>query len=159
MKKCNKALLLQELIEKFDLQQWEYEPLLFAETIIPVYDVDRNFREYKSQSSGNISVTGINLYTAFTVPKDEQWQIDSLVMQIVSGTWEWDKILIRRARSSSIDYPIVVETTAISSGYKQYRFNPPLIADSQDTLLWFCSSYTATGDGRMLIDGYIQKIR
>jgi len=152
VKKCNKALLLQELIEKFDLQQWEYEPLLFAETIIPVYDIHTHLERWTGKSE-SITITGNGIKNIHTCPKDERWHIRRWGLFQVGGDFTWDDLQVDR---NGVSVPIRhFDTGQTFTIYEPYQ---DLILEANH-ILQVEIAYTAEGDLYSFLDVKVEKIR
>jgi len=147
--------MLQELIEKFDLQQWEYEPLLFAETIVPVYDVRNHLEKWVSKTETK-TITGLGSFLFYTVPKDEIWNIRTMAMQKIGGDFGWQYVMIDRG---PFEVPMIVEDTAITSMYTTYRLEQDLILQPNDGVKISITEHATDGDLKLLLDLKIEKIR
>ena len=154
-KEITKAIILQELQDKFKLRDFDPAKFLFDETVVPVYDIGYHVKEHKSEYS-EVSITSASAFLFFTVPDNERWSLsryDVVFMGVggytVTGVYLWRKtneyVYLDMKAGQSSSYHIDLAKEAV--------LNPG------NTLKILVDSYTSTQNMRLYIDYVREEIR
>ena len=73
-KEITKAILLQELKDKFELRDFEAARFLFDETVVPTYDIGEHVKLWESARS-RIAIAANGSTHFFRVEMDERWSV------------------------------------------------------------------------------------
>ena len=75
-KEITKAIILQEIQDKFGLREFEPANFLFDEKVVPIYNVGQHLITAATQTKA-ISITSASGFLFYTVPQNEKWSLRS----------------------------------------------------------------------------------
>jgi len=154
-KEITKAIILQDIQNKFALREFDPAPFLFDETVVPVYDITRHLTKLDNRNN-TVSVTSATSFEFFQVPDNERWSLHRYLVIFMTGTYTVAGLLIGRPTSS--DYMYLDLTAAQSVSYLN-DLPKDAILDPGDRLYINVDGYTATGDLRLIIELTVETIR
>ena len=158
-KEITKAVILQEIEDKFKLREYMPEKFLFGETVIPVYDLSDHLKH--SQAAYIVrSVTGTGALLFTTVPANQRWLLNGYnVVFMGAGAYTVAGVFVTRRIRDPIGATTYLDLTAAQSvSYANFLANP-LILDHGDQLSVNVDGYTSTQDLRLYIDYMKEEIR
>ena len=153
-KEITKAIILQELQDKFRLREFEPSKFLFSEIVVPTYDLSDHLSHWELMSQ-TVSITSATYFTFFTVPEDEQWTLRAY--QVVYGmTGAIKGTGLHLARKVSNIYLDLKKGQEVS-----YLVNlpVPVVLEHGDILRYMIDTYVSTQDLIIRIDVRKEEIR
>lgn len=144
---------MQELVEKFELQQYEKSPFLFGETIIPTYDIGKHLEKWVAKDSGQ-SITGVGYYVFYTVPNSERWHIRNITVAGASGSHTFSTIVYQQAGGYWMNLYHTADSVHVILNLSQ-----DLVIEPQSILQIYFDGYTSTSTCHMYLNTKVEKIR
>jgi len=85
--KVNNALIISNLMKRYNLSNTAYSPLIFGDQITPVTMVDEIIKKLKN-GVNSVTATGstYHQYDMFTIPDSEVWTLLGFEVALSSGT-------------------------------------------------------------------------
>jgi len=157
-KEVTKAIILQELQDKFKLREYAPSPFLFDETVVPTYDIGRHLvRGYTDLASIGITSTGGTVF--YTVPDTEIWSLNLYDVIFVTGVYTIAGVYINRRNKSGVNASVYLDLTAAQSVSYHVTLPVPILLFPGDTLMINVDGYTSSGNLRLIIDVCKEEIR
>jgi len=154
-KEITKAILLQQLQDRFKLRDYETEKFLFSETVIPIYDIGKLIPHYINGYT-SVNITSASAFKFHTVPMNERWQLERYdVVPMGAGAFTIAGVYLQRALSDFIYLDLEAGQTAA------YHVNLPVTVTMEpgDALWVNIDGYTSTQALRLYIDYAVEEIR
>ena len=156
-KEITKAIVLQQIQDKFSLREFEPAPFLFDETVVPVYNIGTHFKHFYVQEKTE-SITSASGTRFFTVPDTERWIFSNYNITFMTGTYTVTGLYSFRIRTSEFN-SIYFDQELGRSGSYAINLPTPVVLNPGDTLEILVDGYTATGDLRLTVDTEVEEIR
>ena len=83
-KEITKAIILQQIQEKFGLRELESEIFRFSEMVIPIYDIGMHVKNWDLQRYRE-EITGNGSLHFITVPDNERWKMRRIIVVAEAG--------------------------------------------------------------------------
>ena len=155
-KEITRAVILQEMQDKLKLREFEHANFLFAETVLPVYDIEQHLEEWWNLYT-TMSISGMGGVTFFTIPKDERWQVKRYDVVFITGVYTVSGVYISRINCSPAGAIAYLDLKAAQS--VSYHTETDVVLGPGDSLKINIDGYTSPGDLRMYIDYSVEKLR
>jgi len=157
-KEITKAIILQEIQDKFKLRDFEPAKFLFEETVIPVYEISEHLQHWATYQR-TVSVTSTGAIAIKIIPPNEKWLLRAYSVIFVTGVYTVaGAYILRRDRALGTDFSYLDLTAAQSVSYLR-TLPEPVTLEAGDTLLVNIDGYTSTGDLTLHIDYRKEEIR
>ena len=157
-KEITKAIILQEIRDKFKLREFDPAAFLFDETVVPVYEI-KNHLIHGYSDYTTVSIGSAASFVFFTVPSDEVWHLLGYnVIFMAAGAYTVAGLYISR-NDRTIGAFVYLDLTAAQT--VSYAINLPkeVRLTPGDRLLINVDGYTSTADLRLHIDILKEEIR
>ena len=154
-KEITKAIILQEIQDKFKLRDWEAERFLFSELVIPTYDISKHVQHWISDHK-DVSITSAASFVFFTVPDNERWYLSRYdVTFLGAGAHTVAGVFILREPPEYVYLDLTAAQTI------SYHINLSMLAviNPGEYIKVNIDGYTATQDLRLGIDYMMEEIR
>ena len=157
-KEITKAVILQEIQDKFKLREFASAKFLFDETVVPVYEIRGHLQSWRSRHA-QLSVTAAGSFSFFTVPTTERWTLRSYSVIFMTGVYTVAGIyILRNLRGGSTDFSYLDLEAAQSTSYLT-ALPAPTVLEPGDDLRVNVDGYTSTGNLQLHIDYMKEEIR
>jgi len=156
-KEITKAIILQELQDKFKLRDFEPAKFLFDETVVPTYEIRDHVEHWQSLFTTMSITSAPATYKFFTVPDNERWHVRGYnVIFMASGAYTVTGVHTYRKETY---HPVYLDMTLGQT--VSYAVNLPqlLALNPGDALYVYVDSYTSTAALRMYLDFKKEEIR
>ena len=156
-KEITKAIILQQIQDKFGMREFAPAAFLFDETVVPVYNVERHLEEmWTKYITRSITSTGGELF--LTVPGTERWHLKRYdVVFMGAGCYTVAGLYVERVNRSPADAYIYIDLEAAQS--VSYHKDVDVILNPGDAVKISIDGYTSTQDLRLYIDYLREEIR
>ena len=156
-KEITKAIILQQIQDKFGMREFAPAAFLFDETVVPVYNVERHLEEmWTKYITRSITSTGGELF--LTVPGTERWHLKRYdVVFMGAGGYTVAGLYVERVNRSPADAYIYIDLEAAQS--VSYHKDVDVILNPGDAVKISIDGYTSTQDLRLYIDYLREEIR
>jgi len=157
-KEITKSIILQEMQAKFQMREFEPAQFLFAETVVPTYNIRPHLvtMEQKFMTVG-ISSSGPRQF--FIVPEDEQWHMALYDVVFMTGAFTVAGVYILRKKNFSSGEMIYLDLKAAQNVSYHTELKQPVTLLPGDQIIINIDGYTSTGDLRLYIDYEVETIR
>jgi len=157
-KEITKAIILQEMQDKFALREFEPSNFLFDETVVPVYEIRGHLQIWRSNRI-TVSITAATNFLVTQVPMNERWTLRAYSITFASGAFTIAGIYIRRnACDSANDFSYLDLKAAQDTAYL-VSLNPPVTLEPLDNIRVNADGYTTTGNIYVHMDYMKEEIR
>ena len=149
-KEITKAIILQEIQDKFKLRDFDPAKFLFDETVVPVYDVKHHF-ENTIMAWEEVSITSADSYTFFTVPQTERWHLEryNVIFMGVAGQIKVTGVFVQEPVGAS-EYIYFDMEEAQTVSYAD-NLPYPVTLEPGERLRILVDDYTSTQNLRLYI--------
>ena len=157
-KEITKAIILQQIQDKFGMREFAPAAFLFDETVVPVYNIEQHLEEMWTRYIAK-SVTSTGGEFCFGVPATERWHLKryDVVFMGVAGAYTVAGVYVVRTNLSPIDAYIYLDLEAAQS--VSYHKDVDVILNPGDAVKISIDGYTSTQDLRLYIDYLREEIR
>jgi len=156
-KEITKAIVLQEMQDKFKLREFEPAKFLFNETVVPVYNIEAHLETWMVAES-TVSITSATSFVFFTVPQNERWLLRAYALIFgATGAIKASGLLVYRTTAPTIAMYLDLTKGQEISYLRTMETTVPLNAG--DTLRVLIDTYVSTQDLRVRIDYMKEEIR
>jgi len=156
-KEITKAIILQELQDKFQLRDFDPAKFLFDETVVPVYEVGDHLKTWEVLHA-TLPMTSATSFQFFTVPATERWVLRAYqVIYGAPGAIKGTGLYISmRPNGSDIMYLDMTKNQEIS-----YLTNlpHPVTLEPGNQLRYLIDTYVSDQDLTVYIDVQKEEIR
>ena len=156
-KEITKAKILQEIQDKFRLREFLPEKFLFAETVIPVYNIEKHTQTWVITRK-SVTATGTGGILLRTVPENEQWALRAYDVVFVSGVFTATGLYITRVQEDPT-YFIYLDLTAGQSTSYHITLPSPVVLQPGDEIQINIDGYTSSGVLYIYLDVMKEEIR
>ena len=156
-KEITKAIILQELENKFQLREFLPAKFLFDETVVPTYSIEPHLTRFEIMHN-TVSITSATGFAFFTVPQDEQWTLRAY--QVIFGATGAHKGtgLYAIWRPGEVDYIYFDMTKGQEISYLATL--PQAVVLAPKTRLFYnIDTYVSTQDLTIDIDVSVEELR
>jgi len=154
-KEITKAIILQEIQDKFKLREFLPAKFLFDETVVPVYDVQQHLVTWEVIDA-TVSITaGPSAYTFFTVPDGERWFMSGFNVIFITGAFTTTGCVIYRTQD---DYFYLDMLAGVNTSYA-HDLPKDITLNAGDLVRMYVDSYTSTGNLRLSLNVAKETIR
>lgn len=145
MKKITKAILMQQLVDRFKLQEHVREEFVFLEEVLPVFELKSLLDDWDIRYTGALGVTAISLIKVLEAPMNERITIRDIEINQASGTFTYISIILVRNKDvvNKLRY---YEWGASQSGRSVLNLAQDLVLDPGDYLEVYCDGFTTNGN-------------
>jgi len=155
-KQITKAIVLQEMQDKFKMREFDPANFLFDETVVPVYEIGEHFRHHRIKKH-TTSISEIGGVTVAIVPSNERWELSRYDVVFVSGAYTVAGAFIRR-QVSGYD-SVYMDLTAAQSTSYHVSLPVPAILGPGDNLGINVDGFTSPGTLYFYEDAVVEEIR
>ena len=155
-KEITKAVILQEMQDKFKLREFDPAQFLFDETVVPIYNIEQHLEEWWNQYV-SASITGTGPAFFVETPQDEKWHLKRYDVVFMSGVYTIAGVYIKRKNSSPAGASVYLDLTAAQN--VSYHQETDVVLTRGDALYANVDGYTSTGSLRLYMDFVKEKIR
>ena len=156
-KEITKAIILQEIQNKFKLRELSPEIFRFSEEVIPVYGVEPHLGKW-SLIEKTLNITSAIGRYFFGVPDNEQWTLRgyTLIFLGAANAIKVAGVYITRGDSDVFTYLDLEKNQAVS-----YRVNLPVPVTLHDPdAVWVnVDEYTSTVDLQLILDVKVEVLK
>ena len=155
-KEITKAIILQEIQDKFKMREFEPAPFLFDETVVPTYDIRSHLGRWETKYAST-SITSAAGFAFFTVPAYEQWFLRRYdIIFMGAGAIKVTGLYVKRAESEEACYLDMKKEQDVS-----YHIDliEPVFLHPGDKIYVLIDTYVSTQDLRVYIDYLREQIR
>jgi len=158
-KEITKAIILQELQDKFQLRDFDPAKFLFDETVIPTYEITPHLTHTTAKMVDHV-FTGIGGFVFITLPSDEKWIVTGYtVVFVTTGNLTLSGVFIaRKARVGGSTFTYLDLTAGIAASYTHYLATP-LRLDPGDAIGVNCDGYTTDTTIQLYVDYTMEEMR
>jgi len=141
-KEITKAIILQELQDKFKLRDFDPAKFLFDETVVPTYDIGQHLAKLGVEDKiMSIASTGNTVF--FTVPQNEKWTLHGYNVIFMTGVYTIAGVYLLVPALAEYFY---LDLTAAQNTSYQHFLKHPVTLDSGDGIATNVDGYTSTGN-------------
>ena len=115
--------ITKKLWNRFELESLDRTKLTLSDQIYLVENVDKVLRVPTSRAD-TISVTGNGALVFPAVPADEQWTLEGLNLQLMSGGFTFEDVRLYRTNEHGQPIQMILNRTAGKSDYQQLMSIP-----------------------------------
>ena len=157
-KEITKAIILQEIQNKFTLREFDSAKFLFDETVVPVYNIEQHLtRPYTDLN--NPSVTGTGGVECFEVPDNEIWTLSVYELIFMTGVFTAAGVYIDRVEKHSSNATFYLDLTADQNTSYTHVLPQPVVLYPGDKIMVNIDGYTSTGVFWLIADVLKETIR
>ena len=157
-KEITKAIILQEIQNKFKLRELEPAKFLFDETVVPVYDIGRHVHSWW-QSYKTVTINGTGPLSIKAVPPTEHWHLARYDVVFMTGAYTIAGIYIKRKNQAAPDSFIYLDLKAAQSVSYHIDLVKDVVLEPGDEIMVNVDGYTTTGAFRFYYDYRMEEIR
>ena len=158
-KEITKAIILQEIEDKFKLRELAPDVFAFSELVVPTYNVDPHLRHPYSNVK-EMSVTSAGAVSFFVVPSTERWYLRRYdVIFMAAGAYTIAGLYVRRVHKLSGSATIYLDLAAAKSASYHIDLVESVRLDPGDEVLANVDGYTSTANLRVTADYEVEVIR
>ena len=156
-KEITKAIIIQQMVDKFGLRALESEIFRLSEQVIPIYNIEQHLQTWKTEYLiSTVASTGAKLL--YVVPDDEIWYLSGYdVVFMAAGAYTVSGVYISRKSSIAVFHYLDLTAGQTIS----YSKDLPKLETLQagDRIYINVDGYTSTADLRLYINYMMEKIR
>ena len=142
-KEITKAVILQEIQDKFKLREYVPTKFLFDETVVPTYDIGEHLKHPEVVLKDITVSSGPTAYMIAMVPENQRWALHSYNVIFVTGSYTVAGVMLYQ-KGLVADYLYIDLSAAQSTSYINY-LPTELALDPKDRLYVYVDGYTSTG--------------
>ena len=158
-KEITKAIILQEVQDKFKLRDFEPAKFLFDETVVPIYNVDQHLGTWWNKYV-QVSITGTGPITCFYVPSTEKWRLSRYdVVFMGAGAYTVAGVYVRRLNRDPNDAFVYLNLTAAQTVSYHVELPRDVILQPNDQIAVNIDGYTTTQNLRLYVDVMTEEVR
>ena len=157
-KEITKAIILQEIQDKFKLREFEPTKFLFDETVVPTYNVESHLKRM-NQKFNTVSITSTGAVFFFAAAMDEVWHVRLYDVVFMTGVYTIAGVYLTRARDHGAGESIYLDLGAAKSSSYHVDLNTPIRLEPSDALYINVDGFTSVGDLRLYIDYEVEEVR
>ena len=157
-KEITKAIIIQEIQDKFKLREFEPEVFTFSERVTPIYDIREHLTHWEVKQETESITSGSTPFLFFTVPDKEQWRLRAYQLIFYNaGAYQVSGLYISH-RPGAGDY-IYLDLKKNQADSYLVNLSTPVILQPSNRLYVLVDTYVSTANLKLLIDVEVEEIR
>ena len=156
-KEITKAIILQEIQDKFKLREFAPSQFLFDETVVPVYEIGSHLRKWGSKRFV-IPISSATGHHVHTIPATEKWTLRAYTVVFFSGAYTIAGMYIVRNKGEATTFSYLDLTAAQSVSYL-HTMEQPVVLEPLDKIYINADDYTSTGNVYLYLDYMTEEVR
>ena len=156
-KEITKAIILQEIQDKFKLRELIPGKFTFSEEVIPVYNIAQHLGAWTVKEQTK-SITGLGGTYFFTVPDDEFWTLRAY-MPIFGATGAHTMAGVYLSGRPVVGDLIYLDLKAGQDVSYLVNLPVPVQINAGTTIAMNCDGYTSTQSVTLHIDVLVEEVR
>ena len=156
-KEITKAIILQQIQDKFQLRELEPEIFRFSEMVVPTYNIEQHLKHWEILSE-TVSITSATAFGFFTVPATERWVLRAYQVTFGATGPHKGSGLFMKYRPNATDY-IYLDLKKNQEISYLINLSPPVVLEPKNMLAYMIDTYVSVQDLTISIDVQKEEIR
>jgi len=155
-KEITKAIILQEIQDKFSLREFDPAPFLFDEKVTPTYNIEQHLGEWVTSYAQKTITSAPASHIVFAVPEDERWTFNVYnVIFMAAGAYKVTGVFIHRLSGADVYLDMKAgQTVSYAVALPQ-----PIVLNPLESIQIYIDDYTSTANIRVYLNFLRETIR